>query len=57
MKLFYSLFVFALFYSLNVNAQSGTEFWFAPPDVTFSHNSPGGVPIYLNIATSVAIFF
>ncbi len=32
-------------------AQSGTEFWFAPPDVTFSHNSPGGVPIYLNLAT------
>ncbi len=32
-------------------AQSGTEFWFAPPDVTFSHNSPGGVPIYLNLSS------
>ncbi len=34
-----------------LNAQIGTEFWFAPPDVTFSHNPPGGVPIYLNIST------
>jgi len=40
-----------LFSILGLTAQSGTEFWFAPPDVTFSHNSPGGVPIYLNIST------
>ncbi len=31
--------------------QSGTEFWFAPPEVTFSHNPPGGIPIYLNISS------
>ena len=36
--------------STTLMAQSGTEFWFAPPEVTFSHNSPGGVPIYLNIS-------
>lgn len=36
---------------LGANGQSGNEFWFAPPDVTFSHNPPGGVPIYLNLST------
>jgi len=41
----------AVFTFLTSQAQSGTEFWFAPPEVTFSHNSPGGVPIYLNIST------
>lgn len=41
--------LFILIYS---QAQTGTEFWFAPPDVTFSHNSPGGVPIYLNMSTT-----
>lgn len=51
MKLFYSLIVYAILFSSSAIAQSGTEFWFAPPDVTFSHNSPGGVPIYLNLAT------
>lgn len=39
-----------LFITNNI-AQSGTEFWLAPPDVTELHNSPGGVPIYLNIST------
>jgi gliding motility-associated-like protein len=43
---------FSLFLAYFSNiAQTGTEFWFAPPDVTFSHNSPGGVPIYLNMST------
>ena len=44
-------FLVFLFTYFNVFSQSGTEFWFAPPDVTFSHNSPGGVPIYLNMST------
>jgi hypothetical protein len=30
-------------------SQSGTMFWFAPPDVTDLHNSPGGEPLYLFI--------
>jgi gliding motility-associated-like protein len=32
-------------------AQSGTDFWFAPPFVTHLHNSPGGVPIYLLLSS------
>ncbi len=46
-----TLLLFCFFSTSIVFAQSGTEFWFAPPEVTFSHNSPGGVPIYLNIST------
>ena len=42
---------FCIVLNSGVFAQSGTEFWFAPPDVTASHNAPGGVPIYLNIST------
>ena len=49
-RILFCLSLCALFAS-NLNAQSGTEFWFAPPEVTFSHNSPGGVPIYLNLST------
>jgi gliding motility-associated-like protein len=33
------------------NAQSGTDFWFAPPFVTHVHNAPGGVPIYLLLSS------
>ena len=51
MKKIFTLLLIALAFSNNLQAQSGTEFWFAPPDVTFSHNAPGGVPIYLNIST------
>ena len=51
MKQIYAFFFYTLFVSTIGLAQSGTEFWFAPPDVTFSHNSPGGVPIYLNLST------
>lgn len=43
--------LFTLFILNQSNAQSGTEFWFAPPDVTYLHASPGGVPIYLNMST------
>ncbi len=32
-------------------AQSGTDFWFAPPYVTHLHNPPGGVPIYLLLSS------
>ena len=45
------LLTISLFSIFSSYAQSGTEFWFAPPEVTFSHNSPGGVPIYLNVST------
>lgn len=32
-------------------AQSGTEFWLAPPEVTELHNSPGGEPIFLQVSS------
>lgn len=35
-------------------AQTGTEFWVAPPDVTYLHNTPGDQPIYLNVTTGAA---
>ncbi|MBL7962840.1 MAG: gliding motility-associated C-terminal domain-containing protein [Flavobacteriales bacterium] len=41
----------ALFASMLATAQTGTEFWMAPPDVTFYHNQPGDQPIYLNVTT------
>ncbi len=31
-----------------LKAQTGTEFWLAPPDVTRLHNTPGDEPIYFN---------
>ena len=34
-----------------LNAQSGTEFWLAPPEVTINHNFPGDEPIYLNLTS------
>lgn len=33
-------------------AQSGTEFWFAPPDITDLHNSPGGEPLFLFLSST-----
>lgn len=38
----------------SVSAQTGTEFWVAPPDVTLRHNNPGDEPIYLNVTTGNA---
>ena len=32
-------------------AQSGTDFWFAPPYVTHLHNPPGGKPVYLLLSS------
>ena len=32
-------------------SQSGTDFWFAPPEITNLHNSPGGEPLYLLISS------
>lgn len=49
LSIFCSIFL-CLFFS-NLNAQSGTDFWFAPPDVTDLHNPPGGEPIYLLISS------
>ncbi len=37
-----------------LHAQTGTEFWMAPPDVTYYHNTPGDEPIYLNVTTGNA---
>ncbi|WKZ65678.1 MAG: gliding motility-associated C-terminal domain-containing protein [Flavobacteriales bacterium] len=37
-----------------LHAQTGTEFWMAPPDVTLRHNMPGDEPIFLNVATGNA---
>lgn len=33
-------------------AQSGTDFWFAPPDITDLHNSPGGEPLFLLVSSA-----
>ncbi|MFZ4785739.1 MAG: IgGFc-binding protein, partial [Flavobacteriales bacterium] len=38
--------------TLGVQAQTGTEFWFAPPDITDLHNSPGGEPLYLMLSST-----
>src|SRR5690606_36168281 len=35
-------------------AQTGTEFWMAPPDVTYYHNTPGDQPIFLNVTSGNA---
>jgi gliding motility-associated-like protein len=32
-----------------VFAQTGMEFWMAPPDVTYLHNQPGDEPIFFNV--------
>jgi len=44
-----SLIILIAFFS--VNAQLGTEFWFAPPEVTEDHYPAGGQPIYLLLST------
>lgn len=50
MKQLYSLLTFiALFFSLTVSAQTGTEFWLAPPEVTSGHVTDN--PIVLRMAT------
>src|SRR5690606_22481618 len=41
--------VIALVFLTRGSAQTGTEFWLAPPDVTVYHNTPGDEPIYLNV--------
>jgi len=35
-------------------AQTGTEFWVAPPDVTSLHNTPGDEPIFFNVTAGNA---
>jgi gliding motility-associated-like protein len=35
-----------------LTAQSGTEFWLAPPDITDLHNAPGGEPLYLLVSST-----
>ncbi|MBX2984113.1 MAG: gliding motility-associated C-terminal domain-containing protein [Flavobacteriales bacterium] len=37
-----------------VKAQTGTEFWVAPPDVTLLHNNPGDEPIFFNVTAGNA---
>ncbi len=36
----------------NARAQSGTDFWFAPPDITDLHNVPGGEPLLLVLSST-----
>ncbi|MEZ4739259.1 MAG: hypothetical protein R2818_07840, partial [Flavobacteriales bacterium] len=48
------LFVLGLLLTGLLHAQTGTEFWVAPPDVTVRHNSPGDEPIFLNVTTGNA---
>ncbi len=35
-------------------AQTGMEFWVAPPDVTLLHNNPGDEPIFFNVTAGNA---
>ncbi len=53
MKKFYAFTLGALLFLFPFinKAQSGTDFWFAPPEVTDLHNTPGGEPIYLLVST------
>ena len=46
--------VLGLLFGAVLQAQTGTEFWFAPPDVTYYHNTPGDEPIFLNVAAGNA---
>jgi gliding motility-associated-like protein len=46
------IFFFIFLSTLGVQAQTGTEFWFAPPDITDLHNSPGGEPLYLMLSST-----
>ncbi|MEZ4801048.1 MAG: hypothetical protein R2809_15000 [Flavobacteriales bacterium] len=55
MRAFYTTSVLALLFILATStslAQSGTEFWFAPPDITDLHNSPGGEPLFLVVSST-----
>lgn len=38
-------------FSDKLKSQSGTDFWFAPPDITDLHNTPGGEPLYLLVSS------
>ena len=48
------LLVLGLLLTELVQAQTGTEFWMAPPDVTLRHNMPGDEPIFINVAAGNA---
>lgn len=50
-KVFF-FFILLNFCSLSISAQSGTDFWFAPPDITDLHNSPGGEPLFLQVSSA-----
>ena len=47
------LFILLFGFAQAAFAQTSTEFWFAPPEVTAGHGSNGGEPIFLRIATGV----
>lgn len=49
--IFLYLFIFLFFFNKG-NAQSGTQFWFAPPDITDLHHEPGGEPINLVVSSN-----
>src|SRR5690606_17673257 len=44
----FAFFAFLLTFSNSATAQTSTEFWFAPPEVSQGH--AGSVPIYLRLA-------
>jgi len=48
------VFVITLISATTSKAQTGTEFWFAPPEVTSGHGSNGGLPILLRLASGDA---
>ena len=48
------LVLLSLFAPFFVLAQTGTEFWVAPPDVTYLHAQPGDEPIFFNVTAGNA---
>ena len=51
MKKIYTLLTVLIISISQATSQSGTDFWFAPPEVTDLHNSPGGEPLFLLVTS------
>ena len=45
------LILFVVIGPVRLMAQTDTEFWFVVPEITWAHNTPGGVPANLRLST------
>ena len=45
------LILFVVIGPVRLVAQTDTEFWFVVPEITWAHNTPGGVPANLRLST------